>query len=209
MFTGLIEIQGAIADVRPLAPASSIMRLAISAPHWLHLPMLGESIAVNGCCLTLAAPSGGGLLEFDVVQETLDKTTLGGLRTGDTVHLEASCTPETLLGGHIVQGHVDGVGEVLSTEPSDAYRIRVRPPHHLIEYCVPKGSIAIEGVSLTLADVNAKDCWFEVALIPTTLEKTHLGKLRAGSRINLECDVLSKTVVHWLKNFGSLPGTKV
>lgn len=206
MFTGLIDNLGRVERLGPLAQGSSILRLGVRAADWLHVPMVGESIAVNGCCLTLAAPSGGGMLEFDVVQETLDKTSLGELKVGALVHLEASCTPSTLLGGHIVQGHVDGVGVVESVVESDAWRIRVRPPRELMEFFTPKGSVAIEGVSLTLAAVEAKSGWFEVALIPTTLEKTQLGKLKAGSRVNLECDVLSKTIVHWLKNFG--PGAK-
>ena len=201
MFTGLIEQTGV---VKSLTHSGGLVRLAISASDWLHVPMVGESIAIDGCCLTLASPAGGGLLEFDVVSETLEKTTLGELKPGDRVHLEASCTPNTLLGGHIVQGHVDSVASVLHVHEGDDWRVRLAVPDDLIEFVVPKGSVCLAGVSLTVAAQSTVDRWLEVALIPTTLNKTKLGSWRTGTRVNIECDVMSKTIVHWLRNFASI-----
>jgi riboflavin synthase len=140
------------------------------------------------------------MLAFDVVAQTLALTTLGGLAPGQRVHLEPSATLATLLGGHLVQGHVDGVGTVASVRTSGEWRARITPPAHLMEYLAPQGSIAVQGVSLTLAAIAPpREAWFEIALIPTTLAKTTLGELRGGSRVNLECDVIAKHVVHWLK----------
>jgi riboflavin synthase len=138
---------------------------------------------------------------FDVVPETLDKTTIGELTPGRRVHLEHSATPSTLLGGHVVQGHVDGVGVVESIVTDGEWRVRLRPPRELMEYVAPKGSIALDGVSLTIAALDAGEGWFEVALIPTTLEKTTLAEWRPGSRCNLEMDAFAKMAVHWLKHF--------
>jgi riboflavin synthase len=147
-----------------------------------------------------APPASTGLWAFDVVPETLSKTSLGRLRAGAAVNLEHAATPTTLMGGHVVQGHVDGVGVVESVVTEGEYRVRVRPPAGLMEYMTPKGSICVEGVSLTLAAVEPRE-WFEVALIPVTLEKTTLGSLRAGDPVNLEADVFAKTIVHWLKHY--------
>ncbi len=203
MFTGLVQ---AVGTVRRLEPSPAGVRLEVEPVGppggWGYVPGLGESISVSGCCLTVAGV-GGGAWAFDVVRETLSKTTLGGLAAGSLVNLEHSVTPTTLLGGHLVQGHVDGVGVVERVDRGADWRFRVRPPAGLMEYMTPKGSVAVEGVSLTLAAVDAAAGWFEVALIPTTLEVTTLGGLREGDRVNLEADAMAKTVVHWLKNFGS------
>jgi riboflavin synthase alpha subunit len=139
-----------------------------------------------------------GRLRFDVIQQTLRMTTLGGLQAGDRVNLEPAVTPSTMLSGHIVQGHVDGVGLVraVTNLPSER-RLRIEPPAHLMEYIVDKGSIAADGVSMTLAERG--DSWFELALIPTTIEKTTLGIVGQGDRVNLEADCVVKTVVSWLK----------
>lgn len=200
MFTGLIEATGAIVSTTPSAAG---VRLVVKAHGWAHRPAVGDSISVSGCCLTVAAGDAGpGDLLFDVVPETLAKTTLGGWRDGRRVNLEHAATAATLLGGHIVQGHVDGVGEVVSLVRSPEWRIRIRPPGGLMEFIAPKGSIGVDGVSLTVADLHPAEGWFEVALIPTTLDKTALAELGPGDPCNLECDVLSKTIVHWLKHYG-------
>lgn len=155
----------------------------------------GESIAVSGCCLTLVGTETP--LTFDVVGETLARTTIGGLSAGDRVNLERSVRPETLMGGHIVQGHVDGVGEVVRVQddPQD-WRLTLRSPADLLPCIVPKGSVTVEGVSLTIARVEGDI--LEIALIPTTLERTTLGALASGDRCNIETDIVARTVVHWL-----------
>lgn len=202
MFTGIIEQLGVVHS-RVATPAGQ--RLLIAAHDWSHKPAFGESIAVNGCCLTLAADlvATNGLLAFDTIPETLAKTTLGELQPGDRVHLEQSATLATLLGGHLVQGHIDGVGEVQTVNTQGEWRARIAPPRELIEFVAPKGSICVRGVSLTIMAINPGECWFEIALIPTTLAKTTLGELRPGSRVNLECDAIAKQIVHYLKHFGS------
>ncbi|MCC6427677.1 MAG: riboflavin synthase [Phycisphaerales bacterium] len=215
MFTGLVEHMGRIA-ASAATPAGR--RLEIDPCGWMHRPAPGESIAINGCCLTIAdgRAEAGGVLMFDVVPETLAKTTLGGLAGGAYVNLERSATPATLLGGHLLQGHVDGMGVVAGIQTAGQHRIRIAVGDELIEYITPKGSIAIEGVSLTVAGVevgvgvggqgdgSGKDAgWFEVALIPTTLAKTTLGGLEVGQRVNIETDIVGRTVVHWLRHFGA------
>jgi riboflavin synthase len=202
MFTGLVQGIGTVERAQP-TPAG--VRLGLRPDGWGYMPALGESISVSGCCLTVAGAD-KALWSFDAVPETLAKTTLGALRPGSRVNLEHSVTPATLLGGHLVQGHVDGVGAVEQVQRGDDWRIRVRPPAGLIEYLTPKGSVTMDGVSLTLAAVDVAGGWFEVALIPTTLKLTTLGGLREGDRCNLEADAIAKTVVHWLKHFG--PGKR-
>ena len=117
------------------------------------------------------------------------------------MNLEHAATPTTLLGGHIVQGHVDGVAEVVAVEQGPEYRVRMRPPASMMEFIAPKGSVCLDGVSLTVAALDAGAGWFEVALIPVTLQKTTLGGLKAGDRCNFEADSMAKTIVHWLKHF--------
>jgi len=199
MFTGLVEAVGVVQEV---ARRGDITRLLIVAPAW-HTPALGESISVSGVCLTIVAASDatGGLLAFDAVPETLAKTTLGTLRPNSRVNLERSATPSTLLGGHLVQGHVDAVGRVICVQRSDDWRVRVEPPPALMEFMTPKGSVTIEGVSLTLAAVDPQAGWIEVALIPTTLDKTTLRDLNEGDGVNLEADATAKTIIHWLKHY--------
>lgn len=204
MFTGIIEQVG---KVREVAPSSAGFRLVVDPLGWTYRARTGDSVAVNGCCLTVAADphSIGGLLAFDVIPETLRKTTLGEMTPGHDVHLEHAATPTTLLGGHVVQGHIDGVGEVLHVthgqathqQPSE-WRMRIRLPAELASYLVPKGSIAMNGVSLTIANIVAGG--FEVALIPTTLAKTTLGALVVGSRVNIECDAMAKTIIEYLRH---------
>jgi len=204
MFTGLVQALGVIAEIIPTTVG---WRLTISPRGWDHTPVLGDSISVNGCCLTIAAdPSTlGGKLAFDVIPETLRMTALGSLVPGSAVNLEHSATPTTLMGGHMVQGHVDGIGVIESIETVGEWRVRIRPPTALMEMMVPKGSVCVDGVSLTLASVDPAGGTFEVALIPTTLAKTNLGPAKPGDRCNSETDMIARTVVHWMKHYSG-PG---
>jgi riboflavin synthase len=215
MFTGLVQAVGTVrsitsnaAGVRLLIDPSDLLAASAPAPAFAA----GESIAVSGVCLTLVEMPRDGLLAFDAVPETLARTSLRRLAPGSGVNLERSVTAATLMGGHIVQGHVDAVGSVLRVQREPEWRIRVRPgptpEGDPMEYLPPKGSVTMDGTSLTiaaLADADA-DGWFEVALIPTTLAKTTLGSLREGDPVNLEYDALAKTIVHWLRRFG--PGAR-
>jgi len=194
MFTGLIQVVGTIVEV---SPQSSGSRLVLTAAGFVDDLAHGESIAVNGCCLTLVqaerVDANTQRLRFDVIHQTLRITTLGSLTPGNRVHLERSATPTTLLGGHIVQGHVDGVGTVTAiNNEAGEHRVRIEPPAELMRYITDKGSVTIDGVSLTVASLD--DTRFEVALIPTTLELTALSDLIVGSRVNLEADALAKMV---------------
>ncbi|MEO1008853.1 MAG: riboflavin synthase [Planctomycetota bacterium] len=206
MFTGLIWHTGRLLSATSIDAGR---RLSIEAPGLLAdpPPQRGESIAINGCCLTLVEHDGNALA-FDAVPQTLANTTLGGLAAGDHLHLERSCTPRTLLGGHIVQGHVDGVGEIVRVRTDGEWRARIRPPAPLMEFVVPRGSIAVDGVSLTVAELSPAEGWFEIALIPETLERTNLGRLNAGGLVNLECDCMAKALIHWQKHYSRDPGDR-
>ena len=196
MFTGLVQAVGRIRGIEPRGPGR---RVVIDLTGWDYRPVVGDSIAVDGCCLTVAEVQGRAVA-FDLVAETVSRTTIGVRAVGDRVNLEHSVRADTLMGGHFVQGHIDGVGEVVGVETGDSdWRIEVRPPAWMMEAIVPKGSVAVDGVSLTIARVGSGT--FGIALIPTTLEKTTLGGLRAGARVNLEADMIAKTVVHWMRNF--------
>ena len=189
MFTGIVEELGTVAAIDDLTDA---IRLTISASEVLEGTGLGDSIAVNGCCLTVVSVEGGAWTA-DVMKESLDKTSMGGLRPGDPVNLERAVTAEKRLGGHIVQGHVDGVGEVLRREPSEHWEVvEISLPPGLARYLVDKGSITVDGVSLTV--VEAGPTSFTISLIPETLARTTLGRRRAGDRVNLEVDILAKHV---------------
>lgn len=193
MFTGIIHATGVIQDCRP---SPSHTRLIVDPGPWGHRPSEGDSVSVNGCCLTVASTP-DPLLAFDAIPETLAKTTLGTFVQGRRVHLEHAVTPSTLLGGHLLQGHVDGVAHVLHVEAGEEHRIRIAPPRDLMRFISPKGSVAIDGVSLTVAALD--QTWFEVALIPTTLELTTLDTLEPGSQVNFEADMINKMVVHHLE----------
>lgn len=205
MFTGLIQ---ATAPIERIEPTAAGVRLSLDASAWAHHPAPGDSICVNGVCLTLALATTPDLpfLNFDVVPETLRRTTLGDLRPGNRVNLEHAATPTTLLGGHILQGHVDAVAVVEHIQTHGEHRLRLRPTPETMEYLTPKGSVAIDGVSLTVAHTDAATGTFELALIPVTLEKTTLGALRQGSRVNIETDVLARTLVHWARHYSGRPG---
>jgi len=184
-----------------MQPTGDGARLTIECGDWRPREgelRLGDSVCVQGVCLTLASRA-SGRLTFDVVGETLRSSTLGSLGPGAPVNLEPALCPTTPLGGHMVQGHVDGVGEVaeIRVDPKQ-WRLRVRPPTALMRYMAPKGSVAIEGVSLTLAAVD--EASIEVAIIPTTLRETTLGSLKRGDRVNLETDMIARIVVNWLEH---------
>lgn len=159
----------------------------------------GESISVNGCCLTVAEMMEGSL-GFDVVIETLSRTNLGLLSIGDRVHLERSLRAGDRIDGHFVQGHVDGTAKLLDRQMEPECRLRIENPPALAKYIIPKGSVSIDGVSLTIAAIGAD--WFEVALIPTTISRTELANREIGWPFNIETDVLSKTIVTWLERRG-------
>lgn len=201
MFTGIVEELGTVEAVEDQGDA---IRLGIRATTVLEDVRLGDSIAVNGCCLTVVSTGStteGGPVDVwtaDVMQETLDKTSLAGIRPGDRVNLERAVTADQRLGGHIVQGHVDGVGVVRRREPSEHWEIvEIAIPDGLGRYLVDKGSITVDGVSLTVvetgSDSDGQDT-FTVSLIPETLARTTLGFRRPGDRVNLEADILAKHV---------------
>jgi riboflavin synthase len=199
MFTGIVEELGTVAGIEEQGDA---LRLTVHSPHVLADTGLGDSIAVNGCCLTVAERD-GDTWTADVMQETLDKTSLAGIQPGDRVNLERAVTPQTRLGGHIVQGHVDGVGTILGRTPSEHWEVvEVSMPApdergSLGRYLVDKGSITVDGVSLTV--VEAGDDRFTVSLIPETLARTTLGSRQPGDRVNLEVDVIAKHVERLLQ----------
>ena len=187
MFTGLVECLGRVADVRRKRGA---VRLAIASELPLDELRDGESVAVDGVCLTVA-DRGRGAFHADVVAETLERTTLGALRAGDAVHLERALRAGDRLGGHLVQGHVDGTAEVEWLRGRGGERrLRVRLPQPLTPYVALKGSIALHGVSLTVAALDERGV--EIALVPHTLECTKLGRVRPGSRLNVEVDLLAR-----------------
>ncbi|MGY1639165.1 riboflavin synthase [Geodermatophilus sp. SYSU D00742] len=194
VFTGIVEEIGTLHVREDLADAA---RLRIRARKALEGVALGDSISVNGVCLTVTAVD-GDVWATDVMSETLRRSSLGRLGEGDPVNLERAVTPHTRLGGHLVQGHVDGVGTVLTRSPGEHWEVvRVALPPQLARYVVEKGSVAVDGVSLTVSAVSAVDDpepWFEISLIPTTLRETTLGAVPPGSPVNLEVDVIAKYV---------------
>jgi riboflavin synthase len=189
MFTGIVEELG---RVRSLEDRAGGARLVVRCATVNGDSSVGDSVAVNGVCLTAVEVTGEALY-FDLARETLDRSTLGGLRAGDPVNLERPLTLATRLGGHLVQGHVDGVAPVRSVHRNGAgASIRIALPPPLRPYVVEKGSIAVDGVSLTVTVVD--DEGFEVALIPHTLAATTLGERGPGDGVNLEADVVAKYV---------------
>lgn len=204
MFTGIVEEVGRLARIEVAAaesdsegsPDEQPVRVDITAARAVEGTSPGDSIAVNGVCLTVADLYATGF-RADVMPETLRRTTLGQLSPGSPVNLERAVTPETRLGGHIVQGHVDGVGHIASRNPDgDFDEVVISLPAELARYVAPKGSICVDGVSLTVVGVGVDDDthWFSVALIPTTLSHSTLGTLATGDGVNLEVDVIAKYV---------------
>ncbi|MEX2219749.1 MAG: riboflavin synthase [Phycisphaerales bacterium] len=197
MFTGLIQAVGKVLSLEP-TPAGA--RLAIDPRGWSHTPRPGESIAVSGVCLTLVGPAAGPALLFDAVPETLRLTTLGSLKPGSPVNLEPSLAAGDPIGGHFLQGHVEGLATVRAITPAPDYRLTLEAPPDLMPAIIPKGSVALDGVSLTIASGNPAGHTFEVALIPTTLERTTLSGLRPGDPVNLETDLLARAAIHHLRH---------
>ena len=188
MFTGLIQDVGTVESVDA---GSDGARLRIATRLAAEIG-LGDSVAVNGVCLTATAADSTGL-ETEAMNQTLAVTALDGVEPGARVNLELAMRASDRLGGHIVQGHVDGVGEVTDIrEDGFARRLRVELSQELLRYVVDKGSITLSGVSLTAAELG--DGWAEVSLIPETLERTNLGEVEPGSRLNVECDIVAKYV---------------
>jgi riboflavin synthase len=189
MFTGIVEELGSVVEIES-GPDSA--RLTVRGPLVTSDARPGDSIAVSGVCLTVVEVRGEAF-STDVMKETLDRSALGALRDSDPVNLERAATLATRLGGHLVQGHVDGTGTVLSRESGVGWEaLRLSLPAGLARYVVVKGSIAVDGVSLTVVDVGAD--WFSVGLIPTTLRLTTLGSRRVGEPVNLEADVIAKYI---------------
>ena len=191
MFTGIISRQGRFRGYR-----KGRSEMAVEAPGLADKLATGDSVAVNGVCLTLAGMD-REVLRFDLSRETLAKSTLGSLKPGQLLNLELPLTLAAPLGGHLVGGHVDGVGTVVrvSSRPPGR-RLSVSFPATLRPFLVPKGSVAVDGVSLTIASLGPSS--FEVELIPVTLAATNMGALRAGTKVNLECDLVGKYVYNWL-----------
>lgn len=211
MFTGLIRTIGVVADVGTSTLSVTVVSAhedtrALSALSVLPPIALGDSIAVNGCCLTVTkvVVSGGALtLSFDLMPHTFEHTSLGDLLAGSRVNIEPALRAGDPLGGHMVQGHVDCVGAVVSVTPRDnALIIEIAASPDLIRYCIPRGSITVGGTSLTVVDLT--DSTFTVSLIPETQQRTVLGELVVGDRVNLEADVIARYVERLVSPAGSV-----
>ncbi len=204
MFTGIVQSLGTLESAVATAAGK---RWVVSLADLGDAPIShGDSVCVSGVCLTVVE-CGGGRAHFDVITETLNRSTLGGKKSGDRVNLELSLRGDSFLGGHFVQGHVDAVATVaaVAEDPGD-WRITFRVPAAVMPCIVPKGSVAVDGVSMTIAEVGKET--FTLAVIPTTLERTTLASLRAGGQVNVETDILARTVVHYLQQMsdaGALP----
>lgn len=189
MFTGIVRELGVLTAAEETGGGRT---LVVSAPETAAATSPGDSVSINGCCLT-ATKIDSGLIAFDAVPETLARSTLGHLEPHDTVNVEPAIRAGEALGGHYVQGHVDAVGRIQSVEAEgEGLRVFVEAPEDVLRYCVEKGSITVDGVSLTIAELAADA--FAVALVPHTLAATTLAALEPGRRVNLEVDVLAKYV---------------
>jgi riboflavin synthase len=198
MFTGIVEELGTVEAIEDQGDA---VRLSVRGPLVVSDAGEGDSIAVNGCCLTVVTHD-GETFTADVMRETLDKTSLGGFRPGTRVNLERAVTADKRLGGHIVQGHVDGTGTIRSRTPSEHWEVvEIELPQGMDRYLVEKGSITVDGVSLTVVDVT--DTSFTVSLIPETLSRTTLGLKQPGEPVNLEVDVIAKHVEKLVRAYTS------
>jgi riboflavin synthase len=206
MFTGIVEELGEVTGRDILADAA---RLTIRGPVVTADAGHGDSIAVNGVCLTVAELLADGQFTADVMAETLNRSNLGALAVGGRVNLERAAAINSRLGGHIVQGHVDGTGQVVARAPSEHWEVvRIEVPAEVARYIVEKGSITVDGISLTVSALGAEPRdWFEVSLIPTTRELTTLGRAPVGTQVNLEVDVIAKYVERLLsRNITSASG---
>ncbi len=194
MFTGIVEERGKVLKVESKGRGK---RLMLQIPPVLTDIQPGDSINVNGVCLTLTEKREGAFL-FDLSYETLQKSNLGELKEGDTVNLERALRLSDRMGGHIVTGHIDGIGMIVEKRrEGDFFNLRVKLPKEALSYVVPKGSIAIDGVSLTVNELKADE--IEITLIPFTLEKTNLMEKGVGDRVNIEADILGKYVERLLR----------
>ncbi len=212
MFTGIVEELGEVTGKEDLPDSA---RFTVRGPLVTSDTGHGDSISVNGVCLTVVDLLAGGAFTADVMHETLSRSSLGGLSVGSAVNLERAAAVNSRLGGHIVQGHVDDVGVVLTRTPSENWEVvRISLPAGIARYVVEKGSITVDGISLTVSALgggdasggaSAEDQYFEVSLIPTTLSATTLGGAAVGTRVNLEVDVIAKYVERLLST-GSSPG---
>ncbi len=193
MFTGIVELTGKVSEIRGMAGGK---RLCVDLGPIASECKNGDSVCVQGVCLTVAAVN-AEFLTFDVVSETLNKSTLGSFCVGDRVNLERSLKVGDRFDGHFMQGHVDGTATVIELRSSDReYVLGFCPEDHLAPYMIPKGSVAIDGVSLTIVEVQNGD--FTVALVPTTLERTTLSTLAVGDLVNVESDIITRTIVYRL-----------
>jgi riboflavin synthase len=198
MFTGIVEELGTVVAIEPVIDAA---RLTLRGPSVVPGCRHGDSVAVNGVCLTVVDTMGDSFTA-DVMFETLQRSSLGVLQPGSPVNLERPVTLQTRLGGHLVQGHVDGVATILERQPSEHWEVvRISLPDDVARYVVEKGSITVDGVSLTVVEVRDEPdgSWFSVSLIPTTLELTTLGRKGPGDPVNLEVDVVAKYVERLLR----------
>jgi riboflavin synthase len=196
MFTGIVEELGEVVGKEDLVDAA---RFVIRGPLVTTDAAHGDSIAVNGVCLTVVDVLPGGAFTADVMAETLNRSSLQGVGVGSQVNLERAAALNSRLGGHIVQGHVDGTGHVLTRSPSEHWEVvRVSLPDAVSRYVVEKGSITVDGISLTVSALGSD--WFEVSLIPTTLQLTTLGRASVGTAVNLEVDVIAKYVERLLSH---------
>ena len=201
MFTGIIETTGTI---QRSTPRTGGRTLFVDVGPIAAEAVPGASIAVNGVCLTVTRVD-GSLLAFDVITETLDRTNLGRLAAGSRVNIERSLTPTSRLDGHMVQGHVDGSAVITRKIVSARERVLwLSPDDNVIPFIIPKGSVAIDGISLTIAAVDRGR--FSVAIIPTTIERTNLADRKEGDTVNIESDIIARTVVHHLSNMTTASG---
>ncbi len=195
MFGGILDNIGRIVDASP--PPGGHTLVVAASNYWTDVAS-GASVAIDGVCLTLTRAS-GDRAEFDVIAETLRRSTLGDLQAGSRVNLQESLRVGDRVDGHFVQGHVDAIATISRVEQSAAEAMWwFAPPKEALACIIPKGGIAIDGISLTIAIVRGDE--FSVALIPTTLERTTLGSKRAGNRVNIETDILARTVVSYLRS---------
>ncbi|MET0812331.1 MAG: riboflavin synthase, partial [Microbacterium sp.] len=208
MFTGIVEEIGAVTAVEPSGDG---VRVTVRAPKAVSDAAHGDSIAVSGVCLTVV-DQGADWFTADVMRQTLEMSTLAGIDAGRAVNLERATAAHGRLGGHIVQGHIDGTGRILEVRPGEQWRVlRVGLPASLAPLVVDKGSIAVDGVSLTVSAASAAsepEQWFEVSLIPETLAATTLGARAVGDSVNLETDILARHVQRLL-SFGTPPGPEL
>ena len=201
MFTGIVETTGNVVAVRAVAGGQ---RLTVEAGEIAGEVEHGASVCVNGVCLTVAG-TGGTHIEFDVITETLRRSNLGRLRPGALVNLERSLRADGRIDGHFVQGHIDGTATVARREVSPAeWMLWLRPDEAVRPYIIPKGSVAIDGISLTIANVSGEE--FSVAIIPTTLARTTLEARQVGDLVNIESDILARTVIEHLRRFSESGG---